>query len=201
MRRGNTVDEYILAEENWQSELMLLREIILDTELKETVKWAAPVYTLQGKNVLGMAAFKNYVWIWFFQGVFLEDKFNKLYNAQEGKTKAMRQWRFSSMEEIEQNAKFIQIYMEEAIENQKQGKELKIARSTKTIEIPSELEDELAKNPSLKSAFENLTPGKQKEYAEYVSSAKREVTKQSRLGKIIPMIEQGLGLNDKYRSC
>lgn len=201
MRRGNTVEEYILVDEKWRTELLLLREIIQDSELVETIKWGGPVYTINNKNVLGMAAFKSYVGIWFFQGVFLEDKLDKLFNAQGGKTKAMRQWRFSSLEEIEQNGEFIHVYIEEAIENQKQGKELKITRGTKALEIPVELEDEFTKNPPLKNAFSNLTPGKQREYSEYVSSAKRAATKQSRLDKIIPMIEAGMGLNDKYRNC
>lgn len=150
---------------------------------------------------MGMADFKNYVGIWFFQGVFLEDKYQKLFNAQEGRTKAMRQWRFSSLEEIEQNVEFIQIYMEESIENQKQGKELKITRETKTLEIPVELKDEFTKNPPLIASFDSLSPGKQREYAMYVSHAKRAATKQSRLDKIIPMMEAEMGLNDKYRSC
>lgn len=200
MRKGNTVDEYILAEEKWQSELLLLREIIQDFEMVETIKWGGPVYTINNKNVLGMAAFKNDVRIWFFQGVFLEDKFNKLINAQEGKTNAMRQWRFSALEDIAQNAKVIQIYIEEAIENQKQGKQLKPSRK-KEVLIPVELKEALEKNHVLKEQFESLSKYKQGEYANHVGSAKQEATRLRRLKKIIPMIESGVGFNDKYRNC
>lgn len=200
MRKGSTVDEYILADEKWQSELLLLREIIHDSEMKETIKWGGPVYTINNKNVLGMAAFKNYVGIWFFQGVFLEDKFNKLFNAQEGKTNAMRQWRFSTLEDIEQNAKFIQVYIEEAIENQKQGKQLKPSRK-KEVLIPVELKEALEKNHVLKERFESLSKYKQGEYANHVGSAKQETTRLRRLKKVIPMIEAGMGFNDKYRNC
>ncbi|NPD47343.1 MULTISPECIES: YdeI family protein [unclassified Lentimicrobium] len=200
MRKGNTVDEYILADERWQAELLLLREIIQDSELEETIKWGGPVYTINNKNVLGMAAFKNYVGMWFFQGVFLEDKFNKLLNAQEGKTNAMRQWRFSNLEDIEQDAKFIKIYIEEAIENQKQGKELKPSRK-KEVLIPVELKEALEINHVLKERFESLSKYKQREYAQHVGSAKQEATRLRRLKKVIPMIEAGIGFNDKYRNC
>lgn len=200
MRKGNTVDEYILADEKWQAELLLLRDIIKDSELEECIKWGAPAYTFQGKNIVAMAAFKHYVGIWFHQGVFLKDDHQKLFNAQEGKTKALRQWHFSSLEEIEEDVSILKAYIEEAIENHRQGKEFKINRETKKIEIPIELEEEFAKKPSLRTAFKKLSPGRQREYAEYVSTAKRAATRQIRLDKIIPMIELGKGMNDQYRS-
>lgn len=199
MRRGTTVDEYILAEELWQNELLLLRSILLETELEETIKWSAPAYLIKGKNILGLAAFKNYVAIWFLQGVLLKDKKGKLFNAQEGKTKALRQWRLHSIEEIVRDAPLIKAYLEEAIENQKQGKELKPTRSATSLEIPKELEQAFKNDPPLNNSFDTLTLGKKREFAEYVSSAKREATKQNRIDKIIPLIEQGIGLNDKYR--
>lgn len=113
-----------------------------------------------------MAASKNY-WHLVFPRCVLGDKFNKLFNAQEGKTKAMRQWRFSTLEDIEQNAEFIQMYIDEAIENQKQGKELKISRATKIPETPVELEDGFTNNPPLKKSFDSLCPRKQREWLPY----------------------------------
>ena len=87
------------------------------------------------------------------------------------------------------------------MKNQKLGKEIKPERKSKTVDVPAELTEVFNKNSELKKAFNSLTPGKQREYCEYIASAKREVTKTSRLEKIIPMIEQGIGLNDKYRNC
>lgn len=200
MRQGTTVDEYILVDEQWQKELLLIRSILLETEFVETIKWGVPVYTINAKNVLGIAAFKNYVGIWFYQGVFLKDEQNKLFNAQEGKTKALRQWRFANLIEIEENISIIKIYIEEAIENQKQGKELKVIRKTELL-LPFEMTELFSKNTVLKKSFESLTKGKQREYVEYVSSAKRDATRLSRLEKITPMILNGIGLNDKYRKC
>jgi len=200
MRKGNTVDEYILADESWQQELILLRSILNDTELEETVKWSAPSYGIDGKNVVGMAAFKNHIAVWFYQGVFLKDPYMKLLNAGEGKTKANRQWRFSSLEEIQENAVILKEYIEDAIENQKLGKEIKPAKN-KELLIPIELKEALERNHVLKEQFESLSPFKQREYAEHIGSAKQEVTRLRRLNKVIPMIEKGIGLNDKYRKC
>jgi uncharacterized protein YdeI (YjbR/CyaY-like superfamily) len=200
MRKGSTVDEYILADEKWQQELILLRSIINDSELEETIKWSAPSYGINGKNVIGMAAFKNHIAVWFYQGIFLKDPYKKLMNAQEEVTKANRQWRFQSLEEIQVNAVILKEYIEEAIENSKQGKEIKPTKH-KEVVIPIELEEAFEKNHVLKEQFESLSKFKQREYAEHVGKAKQETTRKRRLQKIIPMIEMGLGLNDKYRDC
>ena len=195
MLRHKTVEDYIENSSKWRQELIVLRDIILETELVETVKWGTPHYTINGKNVVGIAAFKEHFALWFHQGVFLKDTQKKLINAQEGTTKGLRQWRFSKMEEIE--ADLLKEYLLEAIQNQKDGKMIKV--EPKKVEIPAELRDALAKMPELKVKFEALTPGKQKEYSEHIGSAKQEKTRLSRLDKSIPLILEGKGLNDKYR--
>lgn len=198
MKKATSVEEYIETHTKWSKALIKLREILLKTELTETLKWSAPTYTLNNKNVLAIGAFKNYFGLWFFNGVFLKDTQNVL-NAQEGKTKALRQWRFTSTEEI--NESLILEYVYEAIKNQKQGLELKPERTKKETIVPVELQELLDNNPFLKENFKNLSPYKQREYCEYISSAKREATKLNRLEKIKPMLEKGIGLNDKYRNC
>ena len=199
MKKVSSVEEYIEQTSTFQEELVLLRDIIHKTELEETIKWNAPVYTLHDKNVLGFAAFKNHFGIWFFNGVFLKDKDNLLVNAQDGKTQAMRQMRFESISDIDE--KKVLAYLNEAIENQKLGKELKPQRVKKKVSIPNKLQSLFNGDSKLKSKFEELTPYKQREYCEYIDTAKREATKQSRLEKITPMILQGIGLNDKYKNC
>lgn len=179
----------------WEEELGLLQSIIAQTELIETTKWGNLVYTINGKNVLGISGFKNYFTIWFFNGVFLKDKKNLLVNAQEGKTKSLRQWRFSSKEEV--NEKMMLAYIYEAIENEKLGKSIKPER--KKAVISGLFEKELAANPFLAGAFQKFTPYKQKEFLEYIETAKREETKLSRMEKIKPMILENIGLNDKHR--
>ena len=197
MRRATSVDEYISQGGAWRESLQLLRELLSSTQLKETVKWGMPVYTLNNKNVAGFSAFKSWTGIWFYQGVFLKDPERVLINAQEGTTKALRQWRFFSAEEIRKQQPTILAYVQEAIRNQEAGKEMKPERN-KAFEIPPELEKALKSNPSLKESFEQLSPGKRKDYALHIGGAKREDTRQQRLQRAIPMILEGVGLNDKY---
>ncbi len=196
MERNKSVEEFIAKKAEWKIELETLRSILRSTDMEETIKWGIPVYTFGNKNVVGIGAFKSYVGIWFYQGVFLKDKHNKLINAQEGKTKGLRQWRFTSEDEIDQD--LVLQYVNEAIENQKDGKEIK-PEKLKTLEIPSELNAALLSDNKLQESFRQLTPFKQKEYIEYITTAKREATRLSRLEKITSMILQGVGLNDRYR--
>lgn len=179
----------------WEEEILILKSIIDKTELIETVKWGAPVYVFNKKNVVGLGGFKDYFTIWFYNGVFLKDEKKKLINAQEEITKSLRQWRFKSKEEI--NEAVILDYINEAIENEKQGKIIK--PSKKEAIISELLNKEMEQNPALKEAFENFKPYKQYEFLEYIESAKQEKTKLSRIEKVIPMILTNVGLNDKYR--
>jgi uncharacterized protein YdeI (YjbR/CyaY-like superfamily) len=180
---------------DWSEELELLHAIIAKTELVETTKWGGIVFTVNGKNVLGIGGFKNYFTIWFFNGVFLKDKKKVLVNANEGVTKSLRQWRFYSKEEM--NEKLILAYIHEAIENEKAGKVIKPAKK-ETI-VSELLQKELDNDTALAKAFQQFSPYKQYEFLEYVESAKREETKLSRIEKIKPMILNNIGLNDKYR--
>lgn len=199
MKKVSSVKEYIEIHAHFAEELSKLREIINSTELIETIKWSAPTYTLKGKNIVSLGAFKNHFGIWFFQGVFLKDEANLLVNAQQNKTKALRQMRFESMVDIDKSA--VLNYVKEAIENQRLGKEIKPQRNTKSVVIPKELENVFSTNQELKDAFELLTLGKQREYCTHISEAKREATKQLRIEKVTPMILKGVGLHDKYKNC
>lgn len=179
----------------WSEELGLLREILAKTTLEATTKWGGEIYTFNGKNVVGIGGFKNYFTIWFFNGVFLTDPMKVLVNAQEGVTKSLRQWRFNSRDEINEPA--ILSYIAEAIENEKLGK--KLAPVKKETIISDFFQNQLLADLELKKHFEKLTPGKQREYLEYIDTAKREETKHARMEKIKPMILSGIGLNDKYK--
>lgn len=179
----------------WEEELLLLKSIIDKTELEETVKWGGPVYVYNKKNIIGIGGFRDYFTIWFFNGVFLKDKKKKLINAQEDKTKSLRQWRFTSKEEVNEAA--ILEYIAEAIENEKQGKIIK--PSKKEMIVSELLQKEMDQNPALTEAFQKFSPYKQYEFLEYIETAKQEKTKLSRIEKVIPMILGNIGLNDKYR--
>jgi len=199
MTHSEKVTAYIEKHSQWRKQLEQLRKIFNETELVEEIKWGAPSYSLNKKLVAGMAAFKNYCGIWFHQGVFLKDVENKLHNAQEGKTKALRQWRFGAHETIPED--LVHEYVQEAIENCLAGKEIKPKRGPVKVMIPPLLASEFSNNPTLKVAFENLSPSNQRDYADHIRNAKREATKQSRLEKAIPLILAGKGLYDKYKNC
>ncbi|MEM7187106.1 MAG: YdeI/OmpD-associated family protein [Bacteroidota bacterium] len=198
MTATEKVDAYIAKHGQWSTQLEQLRSVFQQKELLEEIKWGSPTYTLNGKLVAGIAAFKNHYAIWFHQGVFLKDTSQKLVNAQEGTTRALRQWRFEKDDTIEND--LVLSYLREAIENCLAGKEIKPQRKT-GVSIPPYLQNTLDENAAFKTAFEKLTPGKQREYAAHIAEAKRDATKQSRLQKIVPMVIEGKGLHDKYKNC
>lgn len=181
---------------DWKEELEFLRNIIDQTELVKTKKWGGEVYTINNGNVLSLAPFKNYVSLWFFNGVFLSDPYAVLGNSQEGKTKALRHWQFTSVKEMDE--KKIAEYIQEAIENEKKGLKWKPEKLEELV-LPDLLSKAMKADSDLNKAFSALTPFKQKEYAEYIEMAKREQTKADRLEKIRPLIMAGKGLNDQYR--
>lgn len=195
MEKTISVEAYLQKHDKWRKALETLRDVLRKTESQETVKWGLPTYTVNGKNVVGFAAFKEHIALWFHNGALLRDEHNVLVNAQEGKTKALRQWRFTSETEIEKDK--VRLYVEEAIANQKQGKEIKPEK--KELVIPQELLLKLQENRSFREKFEALAPYKQREYAGYIEEAKRETTRYARLEKIIPLILEGKGLHDQYR--
>lgn len=196
MQRFKTVEDYLDGHGEWRPLLERLRTILNGCGVEETVKWGIPCYTHGGKNVASIGAFKDFVSVWFFQGALLRDEKGILVNAQEGKTRAMRQWRFQSVEEVDEP--LLRAYVDEAIENQRRGKEIKAQRN-KPVEMPDVLANALKDDRNAGARFEALTPGRRREYADYIADAKREETRLKRLEKIMPMILAGHGLNDKYK--
>ena len=145
---------------------------------------------------MGIGGFKSYFGIWFYNGVFLKDEKKLLINANEENTKSLRQMRFNSGNEIDE--KLILAYIKEAIEIE--GKGLAIPKEKKETIIPELLQKELDRNLELSSKFNSFSPYKQREFIEYITSAKQEKTQMTRLEKVITMILEGRGLNDKYRA-
>lgn len=188
---------FIKKHSRWSEQLKVLREVLQSCGLQETVKWGIPTYVLEASIVVSIGAFKNHYALWFHQGVFLKDSKKKLVNAQEGTTKAMRQWKFEEGDSI--NVAVVKSYTKEAVANQRAGKEVK--PKSKKMNMPEELSAQLSANKKLDQAFSELSPGKQREYAQHVIDAKLQKTRLSRIEKITPMILSGAGLNDKYRNC
>jgi len=196
MGRTKSVDDYIGNATYWGTELARLRDVLRQTELTEEIKWGAPCYTCENKNVVSLGAFKSYFGLWFHQGALLADKSKVLVNAQEGKTRALRQWRMHSAQDIK--PVIVKRYVKEAIQLVRAGKSIGPVRK-KPMNVPDELLSALENDIAAARKFAELTPGKQREYAAHINDAKRSATKLSRIRKIIPLIKSGAGLNDKYR--
>lgn len=190
------VEAYIRKAGKWENLMRQIRSVLLETELKEEVKWGIPSYTFNGSMVIGMAGFKNWLALWFYQGVFLSDPNALLVSGTEGKTKGQRQWRIKSEDEFD--LAILQQFVNEAIENARVGKSITIEKN-KQVEIPSELAQALKENAALAAIFEAMSPSHRREYAEYVAEAKLEATRLRRVEKIVPMILSKAGLNDKYK--
>lgn len=193
---NSQVDAFISKQAKWYDELSKLRDIILDTSLEEDYKWQSPCYTFRGNNVIGMRGFKEHFAIWFFKGALLQDPYRLLVRPEET-AQAMRQIRFTSMEEITAIEQQLKEYINEAIEVEKSGLKM-IFRNTAELVIVEEFQARLDEMPALKAAFEGLTPGRQREYGRHFAEPKQAATRASRVEKCIPLILEKKGLNDKY---
>lgn len=178
----------------WSTELKVLRAIIQDCGLTEELKWSVPCYTFENKNVLILAAFKDYCSVSFFKGALLKDA-KKLLSTPGENSQAARQFRFTSVKEIEKLSSNIKAYIKEAIELEKQGKKIEFKQTSEDLMI-EELENAFKKNASLKKAFYALTPGRQRGYLLFFSQAKQSATRASRIEKCTAAILKGKGLND-----
>ena len=188
------VDGYIRKNKRWLAELEKLRTIVLDCGLTEDVKWKSPCYMFEDSNIVLIHVFKEYCALLFFKGALLNDPIGILIQ-QTKNTQAARQIRFTHVDEIDELEPLLKAYIQEAIEVEKAGLEVNF-KETSDFDMPEEFQKKLDENPALKTAFEALTPGRQRGYLLYFSAAKQSKTRASRVEKCIPQIFDGKGLND-----
>lgn len=188
------VDRFFDRTEKWKAEMQKLRMIALDSNLDEELKWGQPCYSLQDKNIVLIHAFKEYCALLFFKGVLLKDDHHILIQ-QTKNVQSARQLRFTNLKEIGKLAPVISSYIQEAIEVEKAGVQVKLKKVTE-YEIPEEFQKRLNKSAALKKAFQALTPGRQKGYLFYFSQAKLPKTREDRVEKNIKRILAGKGLED-----
>jgi len=189
------VDAFLSKSSKWKAAYEQLRAIALDCEeLTEDFKWMHPCYTLDGKNVVLIHGFKDYCALLFHKGALLKDPHGILIQQTEN-VQAARQIRFKDAQEIVELQPILKAYIQKAIEVEKAGLEVERKQHTEYT-IPEEFQVKLAENSSLKTAFEALTPGRQRAYILYFSQAKQSKTRVSRVEKYIPHILQGKGLKD-----
>ncbi|MDO6738330.1 YdeI family protein [Wenyingzhuangia sp. 2_MG-2023] len=189
------VEVFLEKTKKWQEEMKLLREFVLDCGLTESFKWMHPCYQHQHKNVVLIHGFKDYCALLFFKGVLLQDSEGILIQQTEN-VQAARQIRFENRQQIQELKQCIKSYVFEAVELEKLGLEVPL-KKTKEFDVPAEFELFLKENTELKTAFEALTPGRQRGYLLYFSQAKQSKTRISRIEKFIPVILNGKGLKDK----
>lgn len=193
-RTNPKVDEFLIKTQKWQEEFEKLRAIILDCQLTEELKWGVPCYTFDNKNVVLIHGFKEYCAILFIKGALLHDG-NGILIQQTENVQAGRQIRFTNVHEIIDMESILKNYIYEAIEVEKAGLEVEYKKDKELI-IPEELQNKLHEIPDLKSAFEALTPGRQRAYILYFSQPKQSKTRESRIEKYMEKILNGKGLND-----
>ncbi len=188
------VDAVLNRETNWQEEFAELRSIALECELTEELKWGVPCYTFQNSNIVLIHGFKAYCAMLFIQGALLKDDKNILIRQTEN-VQSARQVRFTSLSEITGMRDVLKDYIQEAIEVQKAGLKVDF-KKTKEFAVPEEFQIKLDNMPALKTAFEALTPGRQRGYLLHFSSAKQSKTREARIEKAMPKILEGKGLDD-----
>ena len=188
------VNAFIDRLKQWQEEFKILREIINETELTEDYKWMHPCYTLDDKNVVIIQDFKHYCALLFEKGAIMEDPYQSLIQ-QTKNVQAARQLRFECLDDVNQRREEIKWYVEEAIRIEKSGEKVPM-KKTEDYDMPEELQAKLDAMPELKEAFNNLTPGRQRQYMYHIGQAKRAATRENRVEKYIDYILDGKGMND-----
>ncbi|MCC5800872.1 YdeI family protein [Rossellomorea sp. KS-H15a] len=195
IKPSRKVDGFIKKAKQWQEEYERLRSILLSfEELEEEIKWMHPCYTLEGKNIVLMHGFKDYCALLFHKGALLKDPQGILIQQTEN-VQAARQIRFTSAEEIIEMKSTLEAYIQEAIEVEKAGLQVEL-KKTEEYSVPDELQQKFEDMPELKTAFEALTPGRQRAYILFISKAKQSKTRESRVEKYVQHILDGKGMND-----
>ncbi len=187
--------DFYFSKAKWQEEIKKLRMIVLDCGLTEELKWGVPCYTFLKSNVVLIHVFKEYCALLFFKGALLRDT-NGILIQQTKNVQAGRQIRFTNVKEIVKMKAILKAYIYEAIEAEKAGLKVNFKKTTE-FTIPEEFQNKLDETPDLKTAFEALTPGRQRAYSLYFSAPKQSKTRESRVEKCMQQILNGKGLNDE----
>lgn len=193
-QRNPKVDAILRNTTKWREEFEALRTIALDCGLTEELKWYQPCYTLEKKNIVLIHGFKEYCALLFFKGVLLKDP-KRILIQQTENVQSGRQIRFTNLREIVKMKPVLKAYIHEAVEVEKAGKKVKL-KKTGDFKIPDEFQRKLKELPALKSAFEALTPGRQRGYIFHFSQPKQSKTREARVERCIPQIFNGKGLDD-----
>jgi uncharacterized protein YdeI (YjbR/CyaY-like superfamily) len=181
----------MLSKRKWPVEEEALREMLRGFPFTEEMKWGKPCFSLDGKNVVLLQGFNEYIALMFFKGALLKDAKKRL--STPGEHQSVRQLRFVTVAEIAASEKVVKAYVAEAIEVERAGLKVKLKKSSEYA-VPEELERRFAEMPPLKKAFQALTPGRQKYYLLHIAGAKQAKTREARVEACVPRILAGLGM-------
>ncbi len=188
------VDQFISRQKNWKAESVALREMLLSCDLEENIKWGKPCYSQNSNNIAIIQSFKDNCALMFFKGCLLQDPEGFL--EKPGKnSETARRIMFQNVSEIQDKKQSIQNFIQQAIVNENTGK--KIRKVKKELELPNELKEVLLEDSEFKTAFEALTPGRQRSYVLYISQAKQSQTRKSRAEKSKSKVLMGKGYNER----
>ncbi len=191
---NSKVDEFIINTKKWRDEFNELRRIVLECGLAEELKWGQPCYMFERSNIVILSGFKEYIALAFFKGVLLKDSSGILIQPTENMQET-RQIRFTNVSQIVELKSVIKSYIIEAVDAEKSG--LKVNHEKRPeLEIPEELQKKFDESPAFKTAFESLTPGRQRGYILFFSGAKQSKTREARIEKYTQQILDGKGLED-----
>jgi uncharacterized protein YdeI (YjbR/CyaY-like superfamily) len=188
------VDDFLNNAREWRDEFEAIRLICLDCQLTEELKWGKPCYAFEKRNIVIIQGFKEYCALLFTKGALLKDA-NGLLIAPTENMQAARQIRFTNIQEILELEPTLKAYIQEAIDAEKAGLKVKF-KKTSEFKVAEEFQMKLDENSALKSAFNALTPGRQRGYLLYFSGAKQSKTRAARIERYMPQILDGKGLND-----
>jgi len=188
------VDWFFDKDSRWQKEYVKLRQIILSCGLTEELKWGCPCYTFENTNIVLIHGFKEYCALLFFKGALLADP-NGILIRQTENVQSARQIRFTGVQQITKMERTLKGYVYEAIEVERAGLQVKY-KKTADFKIPEEFQSKLDKMPALKTAFDALTPGRQRAYIFHFSQPKQSKTRAARVEKYLKQILNGKGLDD-----
>jgi uncharacterized protein YdeI (YjbR/CyaY-like superfamily) len=191
---NSNVDFYFSNAKTWKEELKQLRTIVLDCDLTEELKWGVPCYSFEKSNIVLIHVFKEYCALLFFKGALLKDP-KRILVQQTENVQAARQIRFTNVREIVKMKPILKAYIYEAIEVEAAGLKVPL-KKTSEFPMPEEFQNKLNKTPALKTAFNALTPGRQRGYLLYFSAPKQSKTREARVEKCVKEILKGRGLND-----
>ena len=193
MKDYTDVDAYLADSDQWPDEIAAIRPILLSCGLDETIKWGKPCYCIDDENVVLIQEFSDHLGLMFFQGVLIDDP-HEVLHAQGPNTHGPKRMKFTSVGDVESLAEVIKTYVDEAIHHARVGTELP-PRPEEAL--APELQERLADNDALAEAFNELTPGRQREYNLHISDAKQSATRHRRIDKVVPRILDGKGLRDR----